>query len=45
MGRNTRRIANKPGVKRNMVQVMEGKGVKSEVVGENDNGLYSEEEV
>ena len=42
MGRNTRRIAKKPGVKRNMVQVMEG---KSEVVGDNDNGLYSEEEV
>ena len=45
MGRNKRKIAKKPGVKRNMKQVMEGKGVKSEVVGDYDNGLYSEEEV
>ena len=49
VGTNTgckkRRIAKKPGVNKNLMQVMEGEGVKNEVVGVNDNGLYSEEEV
>ena len=44
-GRKMRRIAKMPGVKRNLMQVMEGKGVKSEVVGDNDYGLYSGEDV
>ena len=44
-GHKKRRIAKMPGVKRNLMQVIEGKGVKSEVVGDNDYGLYSGEEV
>ena len=45
MGGNKRSITKKPGVKKNMMQVVDGKGVKSQVVGDMDNGMYSEEEV
>jgi hypothetical protein len=45
MGRKKRMVFEKPGVKKNMMQVMEGKGVKSDVMGDMDSGLYSEEEV
>ena len=45
VGQNKRGYTAKSSEKKDTVQIMEGKGVKSEVVGDMDNVVYSEEEV
>ena len=45
VGKNKRGKTTKSSEKKETIQIMEGKGVKCEVVGDKDNALYREEEV
>jgi hypothetical protein len=45
VGRNKSGITRISSKKKQTIQIMKGKGVKCELVGENDNEVYREEEV